>query len=423
MIPTRYNDDGTLDTSFGSGNGYVVIDFGTGSAVPTRMAAMTVGSTQMIVIGGSYDGQFALARVAASDGVLDSGFDSDGDNDGNGMITTAVGTWASVADVLIDGSNNIVAVGTATQSSYDRLALARYASSGELDTTFGTGGTVVTTSISGAAEGYAGAITSGGEILVAGDNSNGRYNGIVAEYTSSGSLDTSFGASGVTVIASGSATSLRALALDGDGNIIVAGASTEVDGQDMAIFRLTSAGALDTTFGVGGRAITNFAGYTSATALAVQDDGTIIAAGTARPVGYTWALMRVQINPDGTMDGTFGDGGKVTTDIYNNWATSIALEDGEDGERVLMVGSINGEDFGMARYLVGGQNQRFYVQEDANFNVTAIVSGQGAVAGQVAERYLSDPYGNVQVLWANWYPAQHAGEQFRVAILPSGPAL
>ena len=77
-------------------------------------------------------------------GILDSSFN------GNGVVTTTIGTNAQANATAIDNCNNIVAAGYAISSGATKFALARYTSSGSFDGTFGTGGTVLTSIGSGA---------------------------------------------------------------------------------------------------------------------------------------------------------------------------------------------------------------------------------------------------------------------------------
>jgi uncharacterized delta-60 repeat protein len=98
-------------------------------------------------------------------------------------------------------------------------------------------------------------------------------------------------------------------------------------------------GDLDPTFGNGGKVVTDFSSSTDWLSLiAVQPDGKIVAAGVSNP-GHKYALARY--NPDGTLDTTFGNGGKVTTVLPNN------VQGGADGllllpgGKIMICGSIN----------------------------------------------------------------------------------
>src|SRR5437899_3573299 len=73
-------------------------------------------------------------------------------------------------------------------------------------------------------------------------------------------------------------------------------------------------GDLDATFGTGGRVLTDFGGGAGARALALQADGRIVVAGRSRvAVGDDFALARY--NPNGSLDPSFGSGGRVLTDF------------------------------------------------------------------------------------------------------------
>jgi len=84
----------------------------------------------------------------------------------------------------------------------------------------------------------------------------------------------------------------------------------------------TQSGALDTSFGTGGKVINDFGGR-----VALLPDGKIVAAGAASsPDGFDFSLSR--FNTNGTLDTTFGSGGRVTTDLGGRFegATSVALQ-------------------------------------------------------------------------------------------------
>src|SRR5205807_2525258 len=109
----------------------------------------------------------------------------------------------------------------------------------------------------------------------------------------------------------------HAMALTSDGHIVVAG-SAEHGGTDMAVAEYTSSGALETSFGSGGTVTVSYTGSTSsAKAMVLQDDGKIVLAGSAAnvnfPVNSDFAAAR--LNADGSLDSGFGTGGMVTTDM------------------------------------------------------------------------------------------------------------
>ncbi len=173
--------------------------------------------------------------------------------------------------------------------------------------------------------------------------------------------------------------------------------------DDVALARCSLGGTLDNDFNGGGKLIVPMGSSSSIGRMALDSQGRIVAAGWARPAGFTFGLVRLRIDPaNGTLDGTFGDNGTLITDVYNNWGSGMTIQG--DGD-IVVVGSVSGGAFLTARYKGTGR-QRLYYQQDATWNVTALVSADDAsesyTGGVVVERYLTDPYGNVIVLGGNW---------------------
>ncbi|MEP6947466.1 MAG: FG-GAP-like repeat-containing protein [Acidobacteriota bacterium] len=225
----------------------------------------------------------------------------------------------------------IVAVG----SAYGAFGLVRYTSTGSLDESFGTGGKV-TTRFSGFSSDQAASslvIQPDGKIVVAGmvllDYTTPRFNHYnfgLARYNADGSLDTTFGTNGlvITDIASDKADVPVALALQSDGKIVAAGfngaAQPPQIPSDFVLARYNSNGSLDTSFGTNGIVITDFNNDVDfASSLVIQPDGKLIAGGwtyTLSNDSYDFALARYTAN--GTLDASFGSGGKVVVDMGNS---------------------------------------------------------------------------------------------------------
>ena len=175
--------------------------------------------------------------------------------------------------------------------------------------------------------------------------------GAGASPPTAGSLDAGFGTGGKVLTAVGSGSDdANAVALQSDGKIVVAGYSFNGANNDFALVRYNTDGSLDTSFDGDGKVITAI-GTTSdaATAVAIQSDGKIVAAGVG---GNTFALVRY--NTDGSLDMSFGTGGKVTTAIGSgDIAHAVAIQ--SDGKIVAAGYSYNGDavstvDFALVRY-------------------------------------------------------------------------
>ena len=226
---------------------------------------------------------------------------------------------------------------------------------GELDPTFGEGGRVVT-DLGGDDSAAGMAIQPDGRIVVVGQRVAGGGGGfVVSRYLTDGSLDPSFGEDGSVTTDIGQIDGANAVVLQGDGRIVVAGfaQSPGADDVDVAVARYLGGGELDASFGIGGVVTTDISGDDAALDVALQPDGAIVVAGRAIRRGFDFALARYL--PDGTLDRSFGVGGKVRTEFSGNEvALAVAIQD--DG-RIQAVGNVFNQrqsNFALARYLASG---------------------------------------------------------------------
>ncbi len=293
---TRYLADGTLDTGFGSG-GVVNTDVTGESEVPYGVAVQEDG--KIVVAGDWYHGSqrdFVLVRYN-SDGTLDTSFDGDGK-----VVTELSSSYNKIWDMAIQPDGKIL-VGGSIDGDF---AVARYNADGSLDPGFGSGGTV-RTDVGLGDHAFGIALQSDGKILLAGQSSGGNSSSkfVLTRYTSAGVLDSSFGSVGkVQTDIVGSFEGARDLAIQPDGKIVAVG-SVRTDGvspaeYNFALARYNTDGTLDTTFGAGGTTITDFGGEDDqALGVAIQADGTIIVVGSAT-AGRKAGLARY--HADGTLD-------------------------------------------------------------------------------------------------------------------------
>ena len=223
-----------------------------------------------------------ILQAQVSPGDLDPSF-----GNGGKVVTSIDGNSAAGAsDIAIQSDGKIIAVGFAYDGINVGFGLARYNTDGSPDTTFGLGGRVIT-HVGG--DGYSVASTvaiqSDGKIVAAG--SNRTYDGdndnfLVARYNTDGSLDTSFGAGGkvVTLFYAGYASGM---AIQSDGKIVVAGSGI-IGARNFLIVRYNTDGSLDNSFGTGGKVTTPIGGGGDIKAIAIHADGRIVAAGYASVV-------------------------------------------------------------------------------------------------------------------------------------------
>ncbi|WP_374245141.1 DUF4347 domain-containing protein, partial [Zoogloea sp.] len=280
----------------------------------------------------------------------------------NAADYTAIVAAGAAADrgyaTTIQGDGKILVAGYSSNGSNLDFLLMRYNVDGTLDTGFGGGDGIVTTAVgSGDEEARAVAVQSDGRILVAGFTSNGLQRDFaLVRYLANGSLDTGFGGGDgivTTDIGSGTGDEAWSMAVQSDGKIVLGGLS----GTDLAVVRYNADGSLDTGFSGDGKLTLDIAGSTdSGYGLALQSDGKIVQSGSAY-VGPTLDFVVVRYNADGSVDTGFGGGdGIVTTAIGASYdiAQSVAIQ--SDGKVVAGGYYSNGtnNDFAAVRYTAAG---------------------------------------------------------------------
>ena len=385
LIVFRFNSNGTPDTSFGT-SGYTVIPVTVaGSHVDSSGGYVALQPNGSILVGGSDslttsstssdNSDFVIARLTSS-GALDTSFNT------TGIQTVDIGNMDSLTGLALAPNGDIVAAGTTTlPSSYtDVFAVARLTPAGALDTSFNTTGketinfTPATSTTAGSNDTASGLVVQpNGDIVVVGTTmtslpSGGTYTSTsdfaVARLNTSGGLDTTFNGTGKETIAytlgGDDSSGANAVALQSNGSIVLAGFATEsseaynsttqtwsgVTKTDLALVRLTTAGALDTTFGTGGKIYTQVASLgipysTVGNSLAIESDGEIVVGGSASEVtnngnaneNAQYALLG-QYQSTGVLDPAYGAGGIAL--IPGDSATSIAVD---SSGRVLYVDS------------------------------------------------------------------------------------
>ncbi len=127
------------------------------------------------------------------------------------------------------------------------------------------------------------------------------------------------------------------------------------------VARFEPNGAPDVTFGTGGKASVGFStGTDKAWSALIQSDGAIVVAGHAgvtSPLGPDNDFAVARFTPEGRLDTSFGDGGKVTSNIAGRTDLAVAAALQPDG-KIVLAGRVTGtsvEDCGLARYTIEGK--------------------------------------------------------------------
>jgi len=361
----RYNPDGTLDKAFGVG-GKVQTDFPGLAAVASSVVVQPDG--KIVVAGGAFPlftflGDFKVVRYN-SNGSLDTSF-----GDG-GIVTTTFPEGSYAFDVALQADGKIIAAGTVFvdfnpgESSNTDFALARYNPDGSPDATFGNGGQVSTDFLGLEDDAFSVLIQPDGKIVAVGSANDPAtfYDFAAVRYLSNGTLDATFGVAGKvhTDFGDQNFDRARSAALQPDGRIVAAGFAISQNGgvQNFAVARYTSNGVLDTSFGTDGRTQIDFGSCCqSANKVLLQGNGTTIAVGYANTESSDSDFLLARLTSDGSLDPTFGAGGKVRTSFgdLNGGANGAVLQ--PDGKIVAVGFQATGleqfADFALARYLDG----------------------------------------------------------------------
>jgi uncharacterized delta-60 repeat protein len=353
---------GTLDTSFA----------GTGTSVPTVPGMVLIGRALIldgdgVIVTGSTTTEAVTARVRA-DGTLDPAFG------GGGVVSTGTGSFSEGIGLIKLASGRIVVVGVANGNAGFTAAdfgLFGYTSDGALDPGFGSSGVAnFAPGVMGFAELYSVADTGDGNLIVSGalfpaDGTAISSYGV--RYSTAGVRDPSFSISAGTVF-------VQTQALQSDGKIVLAGGTST---PDFWLARYSSTGAADTGFGTSGVVTTSFApDMTRANGLALLPGNKLLAVGTTTATPGKVVLARYNLN--GSLDLTFGVGGKVSTTVmFNTRSPNAAIVDASG--RILMVG-LAGTLPAVARFNSDGSTDTTFGNmgvATADFGITGTTNSTG----------------------------------------------
>ncbi len=360
----RYNTNGTLDSTFGV-NGKVTTDFPGLAAVASSVVIQPDG--KILVAGGAFPnftflGDFELVRYNPN-GTLDTSFGS------GGIVTTSFPGQGSYAFALaLQSDGKIIAAGTdfvnfsSEDSSNTDFGLERYNSDGTPDTTFGNGGQLTTDFDGFNDDAFSVLVQADGKIVAVGSAKNPAtfYDFAAVRYLANGTIDTSFGVAGKVRTDFGHADfdQARSAVLQPDGKIVAAGTAifNNTLSEPFALARYTSNGTLDTTFDSDGKLFIDFGSFDqTAYHVLLQPDGKIVAAGYPNTESSDSDFLLARCNTNGSLDTTFGVGGKVRTSFgdLNGGAYGAVLQ--PDG-KIVAVGfnatfSNEWSQFALARYL------------------------------------------------------------------------
>ena len=246
-------------------------------------------------------------------------------------------------------------------------------SAGDLDPTFGDGGEVLLPAVSGSLIEVvnATAVQPDGKILIAGSagtfSESGQGDFFLERLNSDGSVDTSFGAQGVSMTDFGGVAQAKAILIQPDGKIVLGGpdqSAYNAPQSEFALARYNPDGSPDTSFGTGGKVLTQIPGKEDLQSIALVPDGKILAAGPgtyqdpAHPMDASYSTGVIDVaryNSDGSLDTSFSGSGY----IYRHFESSLddsfhTAAVAVQGDGKVLVGSGFKIDFAVWRFNVDG---------------------------------------------------------------------
>ena len=339
----RYKEDGSLDTTFNNGTGFINTENGTNSSIYYSVALDVQGR---IVVAGQTDytlnnsNKNGLIARYNENGSLDTTF-----NNGAGFITNVPNNSNTYNSVAVDNQGRILVVG---RTDDNNAFIARFNQNGTaLDNNFGTNG-VVTNVPNNSFIYYSVALDVQGRIVVAGqtDSVNDDSHGLIVRYKEDGSLDTTFNnGTGFINTENGTNSSIYySVALDVQGRIVTVGQTDfelDLDEENHGlIVRHNENGSLDTTFNGTGFIISKAINSFHYISLVIDTQGRIVVAGQTNNNGALIARFK----SDGTLDTYFN---QISAQSYNK----VLID---NNNRIITVGlsfDLNGI---IARFLSNG---------------------------------------------------------------------
>jgi uncharacterized delta-60 repeat protein len=309
----RYDTNGVLDQDFGI-NGIVTTSI---SPVESNANSINIQPDGKLVVAGYasngsyYD--FALARYN-NNGSLDSTFGS------NGIVITSFGKTSIIQSSVLEADGKIIAIGNmGAPFSPDNnvFALCRYNIDGHLDETFGTGGKVLTNLGSVDDAPLSVKIRKNGKIVVCGWSFIGvDPNFALAQYNYDGTLDKTFGTNGIIVTSLASGSSAWSLAIQSNDKVIVVGYSYDGQHDNFTLVRYNTDGSIDSSFGSNGNVVTKIgSGDNDARSVNLQLDGKILVTGISVDSNLKKNFALALYDTLGNLNKLFGMNGIETTKI------------------------------------------------------------------------------------------------------------
>lgn len=395
---------GSLDTTFAGGTGVYSGAHSTDGGTLYDLMVMPDG--KIVGSGDAFDngGIHFFANRLLADGTIDASFDMDGEKLTN--LCNCSGDYSRARAVGRQVNGKIITAGPRENQNQTHAAVVRHRDTGALDGPFfGDGTGKIIQDLGGTEEAWDLAITPDDRIVVVGVM-NG--NPLAMRFTAEGALDTTFAApNGYATVAYPGV--IRAITLDAEDRLVVAGSLTALGTVDAAVARFLPDGTADASFGgLGGATLLDVAGGADeAIGVALLADGRVVAAGhTGAPMSRD--LVAWRLGPDGAPDPTFGMEGRVVIPLDGDDVASD-LQLLPDGRIMIVANTAGGASPGpvIVRLRPDGAPDptygdmgvvRPYIGLNGHLNAMELLpDGKLLVAGDIEDGY--PPRGVVARLW------------------------
>ena len=336
----------------------------------------------------------------------------------NGRVAVELGTKNSAHAVVVQPDGKIVVAGSSSQGSTLNFSLLRFNKDGTLDTSFNREGAVTTSVVTGDDEALALGLLSDGRIVAAGYSNNGANRDFAMVcYLANGTLDQSFGDNGVVITPVGNSNDeITALVVNSQDMITVAGAVEGTAGRVLATARYFADGTLDTSYGEQGVSLIGVGSDSAAEGIIERSDGTVVVSGSYEEKKYA-SLMLVGLTADGTLDATFGERGVAVP--ASAFAASEGYRLAQDSEGLIYlagsVGVVGKRDTALFRFTASGKADTSFGEKGAVINAVSqeddvLYDVAVGKSGAVASGYTTDA-GTRQFLIASYSKTGTASTQ------------
>ncbi len=353
-VLARYKTDGSLDATFGN-NGFAIDDlvtteiFGVTVAMDGKILACGTNTTTT----GQYSYDYMILRYN-EDGTLDNTFG----NNGRVFVDFGIEHRNVAYDIHEQSDGKIIVNGNFQYSIGNsnplyKIGVCRFLPNGSLDNTFGSNGINSTDANVISVDGFYSKIDSNGKLVISGyreiDNS-GYSQAFLLRFNTDGLLDPTFGNAGVApldvpLLDSG----FRSVVIANDGSLYACGTSTDSSQNsdwNFLIAKFLPSGALDTSYAINGYLSLDFFGLENndqAHNLSLQQDGKLLVVGQVKNENFIYEFGALRLNVDGSLDNTFGENGifHFTIGPADAYPDSVQLQ--ADG-KALLAGYADGDN-------------------------------------------------------------------------------